>query len=198
MSNISKPTDAMTPRTVELLQKCRGLKGCDLMRCMEWESPCPPLPTHERIPPAPRSQAKSEPRATTIRQSCKKPSGPGTELKARLTDLGIPAGWCEGCNGRAVTMDRNGIEWCRQNRDLIVSWLIEAEGNFARAAAAEARADGKEPTAAQVQRAKSAQRWKTGWAAAAKMIWINPLDPFGSLVDEAIRRAEENACCKTE
>lgn len=98
-------------------------------------------------------------------------------------------------------MDREGIAWCKENRDLIVSWLIEAEGTFARTAAAEARRDGKEPTAAQIQKAKSAQRWRTGWAAATKMIWIKPWDPFGSLVDEAIRRAEENAakaCCETE
>lgn len=153
----------------------------------------PALTTHpERIPSRSGSQEKSSSRP----KACKKPLGVGTELKARLADLDIPAAWCEGCKGRAAKMDREGIAWCKENRDLIVSWLIEAEGTFARTAAAEARRDGKEPTAAQIQKAKSAQRWRTGWAAATKMIWINPLDPFGSLVDEAIRRAEEkrNQC----
>lgn len=55
----------------------------------------------------------------------------------------------------------------------------------------------------------SAGASQTGWMRKAKAValaiaqglFIDPLDPAGWLVDEAIRRAEENAakaCCETE
>jgi len=53
--------------------------------------------------------------------------GPGAELKKLL------AGWpfyitaspdCA-CNARAAEMDRQGVEWCEANLDMIVGWLRE-------------------------------------------------------------------------
>lgn len=124
------------------------------------------------------------------RRPCRQAIGAGFEMKKLLSELGIPQGWCEGCKLRAKTMDDNGIEWCRANRATIVKWLQKAERDFARDAAALARGDGKEPTDQQIAKAQNAQRWKVGWEAAKRILFINPLDPFGSLIDEAIRRAE--------
>lgn len=116
--------------------------------------------------------------------------GPGTQMKRLLQELNVPHAWCESCSQRAATMDANGIDWCRQNRETITGWLREAEAKFARDAARVERGDGQEPTPKQIAEAKTAQRWKTGWAAAKQLIWINPASPFDSLVSEAIRRAE--------
>lgn len=94
--------------------------------------------------------------------------GPGTELKAILRRLGIVSGPnCE-CNSRVAVMDQRGVDGCAETRDEIVSWIKDG-----------------------------APRW--GWAdhvkAAALAVitgeaWrLNPLDPYGSLVDLAIARA---------
>lgn len=92
--------------------------------------------------------------------------GPGTELKKLLAALGLKAGDCA-CESRALRMDREGAAWCRANRAEIVAWL-------------------------------DAERKRRGWWEAAKAaaravagdFMPNPLDPLGSLLDEAIRRAE--------
>ncbi len=84
-----------------------------------------------------------------------------------LASLGVVTTNACSCKGRAKQMDQWGVQGCRSNRDEIVKWLQEEQD-------------------------------KRGWAAtlsAAVMIAVNglplnPLDPMGSLVDEAIRRAE--------
>lgn len=51
-------------------------------------------------------------------------SGPGTELKKLLGRIGITATPTCSCNRRAKEMDSHGIEWCRDNLDLIAGdWL---------------------------------------------------------------------------
>jgi len=50
-------------------------------------------------------------------------AGPGTELKKMLAKIGITATPTCSCNARAQTMDSNGIQWCKDNTDTIVSWL---------------------------------------------------------------------------
>lgn len=130
---------------------------------------------------------------------CCRTGGPGTELKRLLAEIGVPQGWCEGCKKRAEAMDQGGVQWCRENRATIIGWLREAEEKFARDAAALARGDGKEPTSKQVSKAKTAQRWKVGWEAAKQLFWISPVDPHGSFVDEAIKRAaarQADSCCE--
>ena len=52
-------------------------------------------------------------------------SGPGTELKRLLSAAGISASPGCACLARAAEMDRQGVEWCEQNTDLIVGWLRE-------------------------------------------------------------------------
>lgn len=53
------------------------------------------------------------------------PAGPGTELKKLLHKLRINARPGCKCNEHAVEMDSKGIDWCRQNIDIIVGWLKE-------------------------------------------------------------------------
>jgi hypothetical protein len=51
--------------------------------------------------------------------------GPGTELKIALRRCGIrPDLECH-CDERALVMDLEGPEWCRNNLDVIVGWLAE-------------------------------------------------------------------------
>lgn len=51
--------------------------------------------------------------------------GPGTELKKLLSRIGIRAKPNCSCNRRAKVMNEKGVEWCRQNEDVIVGWLRE-------------------------------------------------------------------------
>lgn len=97
-------------------------------------------------------------------------AGPGTELKRLLLDLGI-TGWSGcGCESMAAKMNRWGPEGCREHRVEIVAWLNEKQ---------------------------AALSWTEKLTAAvnavAAELWLNPLDPAGSLVDEAIRRTENPA-----
>jgi len=56
-------------------------------------------------------------------------SGPGTELKRLLSWIGIkPSRECS-CTRRALLMDHQGCEWCRQNLKQIVGWLREEAEN---------------------------------------------------------------------
>jgi hypothetical protein len=97
--------------------------------------------------------------------------GPGTQLKALLKTLGIePSPKCD-CNARAMQMDVWGVAGCREHRDEIVGWMRDGQTRWG---------------------------WKDKVAAAAKAVTsglafkLNPLDPYPSLIDEAIRLAEEN------
>ena len=95
--------------------------------------------------------------------------GPGYHLKLILKDAGAtPDRRCH-CMERAQSMDAWGPEGCVQNREVIIKWMKEAA--FSRWFAEQAR---------------------IGWAL-AKEPWFNSLDPFGSIVDEAIRRAQAQA-----
>ncbi len=96
--------------------------------------------------------------------------GPGTELKAMLASLGIePAPSCD-CNGKSVQMDVWGVAGCRANREQIITWMREGQSRWG----------WKDKLAAAAAAVKSGLAFK-----------LNPLDPFPSLIDEAIRRAEE-------
>jgi len=90
--------------------------------------------------------------------------GPGTHLKRLLAELGVAEKSSCGCNKYASQMDAWGVEGCRSRRSEICSHL------------------------------KENATWRGKFTAAVKAIqtgiWISPLDPYGSLVDEAIRRAE--------
>lgn len=51
--------------------------------------------------------------------------GTGTHLKRVLARLGIHAEQGCSCIRRAIAMDRNGVEWCVNNRTTIEKWLDE-------------------------------------------------------------------------
>ncbi len=97
------------------------------------------------------------------------PSGPGTELKAILHSLDInPVASCD-CNSRANQMDAWGVQGCRDRIDEIVGWMRDGGERWG---------------------------WVAGFKAASKAVLnglafkLNPLDPFPSLVREAINVAE--------
>jgi hypothetical protein len=65
------------------------------------------------------------PGATTTSSKFSHVGGPGTELKKLLGRIGIKETPTCSCNSRAALMDRNGPDWCQQNRSLIIGWLAE-------------------------------------------------------------------------
>ncbi len=97
--------------------------------------------------------------------------GVGTHLKLLLKEFGVNADLCgEGCGSFAAMMDGWGIDGCRQNRDKIKERLLQKY---------------KETT------------WMTSVNAAFRSVWsgnvfkMDVLHPVDWLIDEAIRRAEE-------
>lgn len=51
--------------------------------------------------------------------------GAGTELKKILGFIGITSTPTCSCNAKAKIMNEKGVEWCKNNIDVIVSWLKE-------------------------------------------------------------------------
>lgn len=51
--------------------------------------------------------------------------GVGTELKKILSWFNIESTPNCSCNQKAKTMNDNGLEWCKNNKTLIISWLKE-------------------------------------------------------------------------
>lgn len=92
------------------------------------------------------------------------PAPVGAELSLLLAELGIePKSSC-GCAAKAEQMDKWGIAGCEAHREVITGWLRE---NYHHAT----------------------------WLETIRAAWrgsftINPLVPFNSLLDEAIRRTE--------
>ena len=118
----------------------------------------------EATPTVPGKEPNPQPPAPAMQVQ----GGPGTELKQLLSEVGVHQGNCA-CASRQKDMDTWGVEGCRARREEIVEWLRQEE-----------------------RRAS----WKTRLLAAFKGAafvgkWLNPLDPLGSLVDEAIRRAAD-------
>ena len=99
----------------------------------------------------------------------RRPKGVGDHMKDAIAELGIhPKHGC-GCDSLASEMNCLGPDRCRRDRARLVEKLkLNAQqyswGDVARAV---------------VNAVKTGLAWK-----------INPLDPYGSLLDEAIRRAE--------
>lgn len=92
---------------------------------------------------------------------------PGSELHELLQALGVEMPAECPCRDRIQQMDVWGAEGCRAKRAEIVEWLRESQR-------------------------------EAGWLAtlqaglsAIRQPWFRALDPLGSIVNEAIRRAEE-------
>lgn len=86
----------------------------------------------------------------------------GTELANLLAELRLRYRPDCGCHAKTMAMDAWGPWGCVLNRALIVEWLEEAYDT-----------------------AGWLETIRAGWRGA---FIINPLDPFNSLLDEAIRR----------
>mgnify|MGYP006931609776 CR=1 FL=1 len=99
-------------------------------------------------------------------------TGPGTELKKLLTELGISSFNGCSCNERAAQMNRWGVEGCREHFDIIRCWIVDAQEKAGWATTITAT------IAATVN----------GLA-----LRIDPTDVAGSLVRIAIERAENVA-----
>jgi hypothetical protein len=59
------------------------------------------------------------------------PPGAGTAMKGLLKLIGITSSPTCRCNARARTMDDKGLQWCRENEELIAGekgWLAEEAG----------------------------------------------------------------------
>jgi hypothetical protein len=96
--------------------------------------------------------------------------GPGTELTTMIRDeLGVDADGCKRCKWLAREMDRVGVDGVRRARDYYASRLRENADN---------RGWGTMATAA-------VGSLKSGLA-----LRLKPWDLYGSLVDEACRRAQ--------
>lgn len=90
----------------------------------------------------------------------------GDHLHELLTKIGLqPTTTCQ-CEQRRVAMNSWGITGCREHREEIVGWLREAGSQL------------------------SYSQQFAAFAALASESWWSLTDPYGSLVDEAIRRAE--------
>lgn len=135
-----------------------------------------PLQTEPPKPEVPEAvkEAKRNMAAARIKAREGKPrkprGGPGTELKKMTAELG--AKYCSSCEGTAHWMDTLGVEGCRRERAAIVE-RINANRK-------------KLPWVDQLELAAKAVTHVFEWQ-------LSPLDPIGSLVDEAIRRAEINS-----
>lgn len=96
-------------------------------------------------------------------------NGPGTELRKLIKEIGVKFE-CSACAQMAIQANRWGIDGCRlpENRAAIIAKL---------------KAGVKEA---------SWSDWLAAAGGMARADWFSILDPFGSIVDEAIRRAENN------
>ena len=114
-----------------------------------------------RKPPAPRTRAKP---STATRRG-----RPGTEFHNLALQLGIRDKPSCSCKALRRDMDRLGVAGCRAQRDRLLSVIRQ---NYQQVTSAE-------------KVMAAARAVSSGLA-----LTINPLDPVGSLFDEAVRRAE--------
>lgn len=96
--------------------------------------------------------------------------GPGTEIGELIVKLGVVETKDCQCRARIVQMDEWGVEGCKEKRAYIIDWLKEQQATLGWAKNAAITAN-----------------------AIVQGLWLNPLNPIGSLVDLAIKRAEEKA-----
>ncbi len=94
----------------------------------------------------------------------------GTELTNLLSSLGVVAAPNCKCKERAAQMDTWGVEGCKSRREEVVRWMKEMYAGVG-----------------WLERMRAAGRAVTSGLFTS----IDWSDPFGSLVDEAIRRAGE-------
>lgn len=126
--------------------------------------------TCKALPPAFAPYVPPEVPEEPISMATAPESGPGTELKALLTSLGISGDEGCGCDKFAAQMNAWGPDGCRDRLGTIRDWLTANMKKYSWSARITA----------------AAKAFATGLA-----FQINWLDPFPDLIREAIRRAEE-------
>jgi hypothetical protein len=102
--------------------------------------------------------------------------GPGAELSAMLAEIGVSAVEGCGCEALAAKMNLWGADGCREKRQFIARKLKQ-----------------------NAKKLKLAKLVATAFSSATAS-WVGAIkltDPWGSLVDEAIRRAEEKESAVT-
>lgn len=115
--------------------------------------------------------------------------GPGTEMKAILSSIGVnPSPACD-CNARARQMDAWGVKGCKEHRDEIIKFIEDGQQRWGWKSRIDYSASvGEELEPPKSIKEKFSVLWKT--VTSGLVFKLNPFHPIESLVDEAIRRAE--------
>lgn len=112
--------------------------------------------------------------------------GPGTELKKMLESVGIKSSANCDCNAKMHIMDGWGVAGCRENKEVIVGWLVANAERWGWLSPS-----GKPLADDGTKKLTTGEKFAIGWRTIRTGIafHVNWLDPFPGLVDEAIRRA---------
>lgn len=100
-------------------------------------------------------------------------SGPGTELKKILDDLGFKMKSSCQCNARQLQMNTWGAKGCQEHREEILAWLKDAATTV-----------------------HTLEKVTAVWYALKHKILFNPLNPYESILDLAISRANKMSALK--
>jgi len=166
--------------------KCQEFSGpgtfwCETHQCRKtahWQKLCQTRADYRALWDEGRGPGQTHPNGTEPRQPPKSAvRGVGWHLAQIIESLGMtPRGGC-GCKALAREMDRLGPDKCRRNRSLFVEKLETNAKRYNWGDVATAVANAAKNAAVA--------------AVHLERVWLpNPLDPYGSLLDEAIRRAE--------
>ncbi len=138
--------------------ECEGLprKICNKYRARHGHDP---LPTPQRINVQQRE---------TVHKKKPIPSGPGTELKRQLADLGARPSLGCGCDAKIERMNEWGVDGCLEHIDEIAGWLKSAAASQSKS-----------------------QRWASAWAWVKTATFAELLDPYRAMVRRACDAARE-------
>lgn len=71
-------------------------------------------------------------------------AGVGSVLASLFKRIGLPV--CGGCNSKAKEWDQRGVQWCEDNKPVLVSWLVQqSETNKINVVSAAAKLAAEEP-----------------------------------------------------
>ena len=118
------------------------------------------------------------PRQDTRRLDCvRSGTGVGSQIWRLLEEIGVKHDSSCDCLVWAEKLNAWGIAGCRLTRTEIIDHLGTARQEYG--------------WARSIQAASIAAAKIVGDLVAGRKSWLNPLDPYGSIIDEASRRAEE-------
>lgn len=97
------------------------------------------------------------------------PTGVGTQVKRVLVELGVYASSGCNCEEKAYEWDKNGIEWCEANKELLIQALREKQNKLGWVESLLLKAS----------------------AVFSKIAWtLDIQDPATGIIEEAIKRAK--------